>query len=74
MKIALIVDNWKLSIFNKHLESAGYMRVGYTEGNSPDETILVLDLEDSDEEPERLALTARLANVECIENRGSILN
>ena len=65
MKAGIAVDNWKLPVFRKRLEKAGY---AYVDGGAitPDATLLTVETDDA------LALKAILEKCqrECAANRG----
>lgn len=65
MKIAIALDVWKLSIFERHLTQAGYVwtqSVGVTE----DTPLLIIETES----PEALHGVVRAANTEAARTKG----
>ena len=65
MKAAIVIDNWKLPIFERHLEEAGYF---YTQGNGLTEDTLNLYVLTNDD-PRKLEVVVRAANDEAARSK-----
>lgn len=67
MKAAIVIDNWKLPIFEKHLVGAGYSfkeTIGFTNKGKPDGTMII---KISYEDLKALQAVVTAANTECEE-------
>ena len=43
MRVAICIDSWKLSIFTRHLDQAGYTNVSVSPFVTPDALMLAVD-------------------------------
>jgi len=74
MKAAIVLESWKVITFIKHLEDAGYKDIGTGAGQKPEQMLLFIEVEETQEDLDKIANTIREAQQYCKDNRASILN
>lgn len=60
MKVGIAIDEWKLSIFERHLQQSGY---AFENAGSLTEGMLILRVDT--ENPDALGVVVKAANTEC---------
>jgi hypothetical protein len=74
MKAAIVLESWKVITFIKYLENAGYKDIGTGAGQKPDQMLLFIEVQETQEELIKIAKTVKEAQQYCKDNRASILN